>query len=64
MHNRNIDNICKLPMDVINSKLSFAVCIILLYNLGFNHITFYEDWKLLSILKKDLINLCNCELHK
>jgi hypothetical protein len=51
-------------MDVINSKLSFAVCIILLYNLGFNHITFYEDWKLLSILKKDLINLCNCELHK
>ena len=64
MHNRNIDNICKLPMDVINSKLSFAVCIILLYNLGFNHITFYEDWKLLSILKEDLINLCNCELHK
>ncbi len=25
MHNRNVDNIFKLPMDVINSKMSFAV---------------------------------------
>ena len=56
IHNRNVDNICKLPMDMINSKLSFAVCIILLYNLGFNCITFYKDWSLLSILKEDLIN--------
>ena len=55
MHNRNVDNIFKLPMDVINSKISFAVCIILLYNLGFNRITFYKDWPLLSILKEDLI---------
>lgn len=53
MHNRNVDNIFKLPMDVINSKMSFAVCIILLYNLGFSNITFYNDWSLLSILKVD-----------
>ena len=51
VHNRNVDNLCKLPMDLINSKLSFAVCIILLYNLGFSNITFYKDWSLLSILK-------------
>lgn len=54
MHNRNVDNILKLPMDVINSKMSFAVCIILLYNLGFNNITFYKYWSLLSILKQDI----------
>lgn len=53
MHNRNVDNIFKLPMDVINSKMSFAACIILLYNLGFSNITFYKDWSLLSILKVD-----------
>lgn len=53
MHDRNVDNIFKLPMDVINSKMSFAACIILLYNLGFSNITFYKDWSLLSILKVD-----------
>lgn len=52
VHNRNEDNIYKLPMDMINSKLSFAVCIILLYNLGFRQIEFYKDWSLLSILKE------------
>lgn len=56
MHNRNVDNIFKLPMDVINSKMSFAACIILLYNLGFSNITFYKDWSLLSILKEDFKN--------
>ena len=53
MHNRNIDYVYKLPMDIINIKLSFSVCIILLYNLGFSCIVFNKDWLLLSILKED-----------
>ena len=57
MHNRNVDNIFKLPMDVINTKMSFAVCIVLLYNLGFSNITFHKDWSLLSILKEDSNNV-------
>ena len=57
MHNRNVDNIFKLPMDVINSKMSFAVCIILLYNLGFSNIAFYKDWLLLSILAENPNNV-------
>lgn len=52
VHNRNIDETYKLPMDKINTKLSFAVCIVLLSNLGFKQIEFYKDWSLLSILEK------------
>ena len=43
-------------MDIINSKMFFAVCIVLLYNLGFSNITFHKDWSLLSILKEDYNN--------
>lgn len=52
VHNRNADNLSKLPMDMINSKLSFCVCIVLLCNLGFSNIAFHKDWFLLSVLKK------------
>lgn len=52
VHNRNIDETYKLPMDKINTKLSFAVCIVLLSNLGFKQIAFHEDWSLLSILEE------------
>lgn len=58
VHNRNVDETYKLPMDRINTKLSFAVCIVLLSNLGFTQITFYKDWSLLSILLEDKSNDC------
>lgn len=52
VHDRKVDNLSKLPMDMINSKLSFCVCIVLLYNLGFSNIAFHKDWALLSVLNE------------
>lgn len=51
VHNRTDDYTHNLPMRVINDKMSFAVCIVLLNKLGITEIEFRNTYRQLSIFK-------------
>lgn len=53
LHDRNMDYTHILPMITINSKISFAVCIITLQKLGIEKISFHKNYPLLSIFKEE-----------